>query len=114
MVAGSDCIDDMDLLRHGAIPDTVGGIRAPSTLGSFLRRFDHGNVRQLGAVHRRVLAGLAAAVPLLPGADVLAFVDVDSIQRRVFGEAKHGAAFGHAKIASKSLPVRGLNAWSPR
>ena len=99
MVAGADTIDGMDLLRHGAFPDTVGGIRAPSTLGSFLRAFDHGNVRQLAAVHRRVLVELAAQAPLLPGADTLAFIDVDSVQRRVYGGTKQGAAFGHAKIA---------------
>jgi hypothetical protein len=46
---------------------------------------------------------------LLPGADTVAFVDVDSVQRRVYGGTKQGAAFGHAKIASKSLLVRGLN-----
>jgi hypothetical protein len=109
MVAGVDTLDGMDVLRHGAIPATVGGIRAPSTLGSFLRAFNHGNVRQLAAVHRRVLAGLAAQAPLLPGADALTFIDVDSVQRRVFGGTKQGAAFGHAKIASKSLLVRGLN-----
>jgi len=109
MVAGADTIDGMDLLRHGAFPATVGGIRAPSTLGSFLRAFDHGNVRQLAAVHRRVLVELAARAPLLPGADAVAFVDVDSVQRRVYGGTKQGAAFGHAKIASKSLLVRGLN-----
>ena len=109
MVAGADTIDGMDLLRHGAFPATVGGIRAPSTLGSFLRAFDHGNVRQLAAVHRRVLVELAARTPLLPGADTVAFIDVDSVQRRVYGGTKQGAAFGHAKIASKSLLVRGLN-----
>ena len=108
MVAGADTIDGMDLLRHGAFPATVGGIRAPSTLGSFLRAFDHGNVRQLAAVHRRVLVELAARAPLLPGADTVAFIDVDSVQRRVYGGTKQGAAFGHAKIASKSLLVRGL------
>src|SRR5689334_20647458 len=59
MVTGADTIDAMDLLRHGAFPATMGGIRAPSTLGSFLRAFEHGNVRQLAAVHRRVLAELA-------------------------------------------------------
>src|SRR5918992_1595947 len=64
MLAGADSIDDMDLLRHGAIPATFGGIRAPSTLGSFLRAFDHGNVRQLAAVHRRLLARLAEQTPL--------------------------------------------------
>jgi hypothetical protein len=110
MIAGVDDIDGMDLLRHGAIPATFGGIRAPSTLGSFLRVFDHGNVRQLAAVHRRVLARLAEATPLLAGADTLAFIDVDSVQRRVYGARKQGAAFGHAKIGSKSLLVRGLNA----
>jgi hypothetical protein len=113
MVAGADTIDGMDLLRHGAIPATVGGIRAPSTLGSFLRAFDHGNVGQLAVVHRRVLTELAARTPLLPGADTVAFVemsaDVDSVQRRVYGPTKQGAAFGHTKIASKSLLVRGLN-----
>jgi hypothetical protein len=61
MIVGADSLDGMDLLRHGAIPATFGGIRAPSTLG-----------------------GCRAS--------------------------KQGAAFGHAKIASKSLLVRGLNA----
>ncbi|HEX6404623.1 MAG TPA: IS1380 family transposase [Pseudonocardiaceae bacterium] len=110
MVAGADGIDGMDLLRHGAIPATFSGIRAPSTLGSFVRAFTHGTVRQLAAVHRRVLIRLAAQTPLLPGADTLVFVDVDSVQRRVYGATKQGAAFGHAKVASKSLLVRGLNA----
>jgi hypothetical protein len=110
MVAGADDIDGMDLLRHGALPDTFGGIRAPSTLGSFLRAFDHGNVRQLARVHRRVLAGLVERVGLLPGGQELAFIDVDSTQKRVYGPKKQGARFGHTKIASKSLSVRGLNA----
>ena len=47
MAAGADSIDDMDLLRHGAMTDLFGGVRAPSTLGSFLRSFTWGNVRQL-------------------------------------------------------------------
>ncbi|HEY0803885.1 MAG TPA: IS1380 family transposase [Pseudonocardiaceae bacterium] len=110
MVAGADDIDGMDVVRHGAIPAVFGGIRAPSTLGSFLRAFDHGNVRQLAAVGRRVLAGLADRVGLLPGSEALAFIDIDSTQKRVYGPAKQGAAFGHTKIASKSLSVRGLNA----
>lgn len=109
MVAGADDIDGMDVLRHGAISATFGGIRAPSTLGSFLRAFNHGNVRQLAMVHRRVLAGLADRVALLPGGEALAFIDVDSTQKRVYGPAKQGARFGRTKIASKSLSVRGLN-----
>ena len=98
MAAGADSIDDMDLLRHGAMPDLFGGIRAPSTLGSFLRSFTWGNVLQLGKVHREFLAELADRAPLLPGKDVLAFIDIDSQQKRVYGHAKQGAAFGHTKI----------------
>jgi Transposase DDE domain group 1 len=109
MIAGADSIDDMGLLRHGAMPALFGGIRAPSTLGSFLRSFTWGNVLQLGKVHRLVLAELARRAPLLPGADVFAFVDIDSQQKRVYGYHKQGAAFGHTKIQGKSLLVRGLN-----
>src|SRR5580692_3780767 len=109
MIAGADSIDDMDLLRHGAMPALFGGIRAPSTLGSFLRVFTWGNVLQLQKVHREFLAELACRAPLLPGADVLAFLDIDSQQKRVYGHKKHGAAFGHTKIQGKSLLVRGLN-----
>jgi hypothetical protein len=62
------------------------------------------------AVARRLLAQLASAVPLLPGAGVLAFIDMDSMQKRVYGHARQGAGFGHTKIQGKSLTVRGLNA----
>jgi Transposase DDE domain group 1 len=109
MAAGADSIDDMDVLRHGAMPVLFGGIRAPSTLGSFLRAFTWGNVLQLGKVHREFLAELARRAPLLPGADVLAFLDIDSQQKRVYGHAKQGAAFGFTKIQGKGLLVRGLN-----
>ena len=109
MIGGADSIDDMDVLRHGAMPALFGGLRAPSTLGSFLRSFTWGNVLQLGKVNRLLLAGLARRTPLLPGAEVLAFVDMDSMQKRVDGRAKQGAAFGHTKIQGKSLLVRGLN-----
>ena len=68
MIAGADSIEDMDLLRHGALPALFGGIRAPSTLGSFLRAFTWGNVLQLQKVHREFLAELARRGPLLPGA----------------------------------------------
>jgi hypothetical protein len=110
MAAGADSIDDLALLRQDALADLFAGIRAPSTLGTFLRALRWGNVRQLGRVHRRLLAALTQATPLLGGAGTLAFVDLDSCQRRVFGPAKQGAAFGHTKIASRSVFVRGLNA----
>jgi Transposase DDE domain group 1 len=110
MIGGADSIDDLDLLRHGAMPVLFGGVRAPSTLGSFLRSFTWGNVLQLGKVNRELLAELARRSPLLPGKDILAFIDIDSMQKRVYGHAKQGAAFGHTKIQGKSLLVRGLNA----
>ncbi len=110
MAAGADSIDDMDVLRHGAMNALFEGVRAPSTLGTFLRSFTWGSVRQLEAVSRRMLASLAREAPLLPGREVLAFIDIDSMQKRVYGHAKQGAAFGHTKIQGKSLLVRGLNA----
>jgi hypothetical protein len=110
MAAGADSIDDLGVLRHGAMTDLFTGVRAPSTLGSFLRSFTWGNVRQLEKVSRLLLAELAARAPLLPGAGQLAFIDVDSMQKRVYGHAKQGAAFGHTKIQGKTVLVRGLNA----
>jgi hypothetical protein len=110
MAGGADSIDDLDLLRHGAMPALFGGLRAPSTLGSFLRAFTWGNVLQLGKVNRLLLAELARRAPLLPGKDTLAFIDIGSQQKRVCGHHKQGAAFGHTKIQGKSLLVRGLNA----
>ena len=47
MVAGADSIEDMGLLRHGAVRRLFAGVRAPSTLGTFLRTFTFGHVRQL-------------------------------------------------------------------
>ena len=109
MAAGADSIDDLDVLRHGAMSELFTGIRAPSTLGSFLRSFTWGNVRQLDAVARRLLAELARQAPLLPGGEVLAFIDIDATQKRVYGHAKQGAGFGHTKIQGKTVLVRGLN-----
>lgn len=113
MLAGADSIDDLDLLRHGAMPRLFTGVRAPSTLGTFLRSFTHGHVQQLDAVGTRLLAGLARQVPgLLAGADQVAYVDVDDTVREVHGYAKQGAAFGYTRqrglnvqLASVSTPA---------
>jgi hypothetical protein len=110
MAAGADSIDDMGLLRHGAMSTLFGGVRAPSTLGSHLRCYTWGNVLQLEKAGREFLAELAGRAPLLPGAGTLAFIDVDSMQKRVYGHKKQGAKFGHTKIQGKSLLIRGLNA----
>jgi hypothetical protein len=69
-----------------------------------------GNVFQLEKAGREFLAELARRAPLLPGAETLAFIDIDSMQKRVYGHKKQGARFGHTKIQGKSLLVRGLNA----
>ncbi len=109
MIAGADSIDDLDVLRHGGMTRLFGGVRAPSTLGSFLRGFTWGNVRQLEVVSRRLLAGLAAVTPVLRDAPVFAHLDIDSCQRRVYGHAKQGAGFGAAKVGGYTLRLRGLN-----
>jgi hypothetical protein len=59
MVAGADSIDDMALRRHAGMRRMLTGIRAPSTLGTFLRSSTFGHVRQLDAVASRLLIDLA-------------------------------------------------------
>jgi hypothetical protein len=103
MVAGADSIDDMPVLRHGGMRRVFTGCYAASTLGSFLRSFSFGHVRQLDAVAARFLAGLAAQTPLLAGDRQPVLVDVDDTIVEVHGYAKQGAGFGYSK-------VRGLNA----
>src|SRR5215218_974407 len=66
MVAGADSIDDMALLRHGGMGRIFARAYAPSTLGSFLRAFSFGHVRQLDAVTARFLLGLARLAGLGP------------------------------------------------
>ena len=65
MLAGADSIDDLDLLRHGGMNRLFDGVRAPSTLGTFLRSFTHGHVQQLDAAGANLLAGLARNLPAL-------------------------------------------------
>ena len=56
-LAGGDCIDDADVLRTGGTAQTLGCVvKAPSTLGTFLRSFRWGHVRQLDRVSRELLA----------------------------------------------------------
>src|SRR5215207_1185154 len=103
MVCGADSIDDMDLLRHGGMGRLFDGVRAPSTLGTFLRCFTFGHVRQLDAVAAGLLARLAAATPVMPDADQLVLVDIDDTVRQTYGYAKQGAGRGYTGI-------KGLNA----
>ena len=116
MVAGADSIDDMALLRHGGMGRVFSRAYAPSTLGSFLRAFTFGHVRQLDAIASRFLIAVAGLTRLLdvttgPAAvntddhDEVAYalLDVDDTIIEVHGHAKQGAGFGYSG-------VRGLNA----
>ena len=118
MVAGADSIDDMALLRHGGMGRVFARAYAPSTLGSFLRAFTFGHVRQLDAVASRMLIRLADRAPLVVapvddagerggggenGNGGYVLVDVDDTIVEVHGHAKQGAGFGYSG-------VRGLNA----
>jgi hypothetical protein len=94
MALGADCIEDCDLLRSGQTAAVLGHrVAAPSTLGTFLRAFTFGHVRQLDRVladslHRAWAAGAG------PGSDRLV-VDVDSFVGEVHGYDKQGAGFGY-------------------
>ncbi|MFT4085326.1 MAG: IS1380 family transposase [Nocardioides sp.] len=110
MVAGADSIDDMALLRHGGMGRIFAKAYAPSTLGSFLRSFTFGHVRQLDAIASRFLIAIAGLTRLLGAASTVepdttgyALVDVDDTIIEVHGHAKQGAGFGYSG-------VRGLNA----
>jgi Transposase DDE domain group 1 len=113
MVTGADSIEDMDRLRHTGNGVVFDQIRAPSTLGTFLRALTHGHVQQLNAVLRQTLIALAQRALLLPGAEEVVFVDLDSTHRQVYGYAKQGAAVGrlkgkktlHPLIATASTPI---------
>jgi len=110
MVAGADSIEDMAVLRHGAMGKVFDRPYAPTTLGSFLRAFTFGHVRQLDAIASRFLGNLARLAPLLPDAVTAdednggyVFVDVDDTIIEVHGYAKQGSGYGYSG-------VRGINA----
>ncbi|MBH5144308.1 MULTISPECIES: IS1380 family transposase [Rhodococcus erythropolis group] len=102
MVAGADSIADMTLLRHGAMKTLFDRPYAPSTLGSFLREFTFGHVRQLDAVASRFLCHLAEKTPIVDRADGRAMIDIDDSIIEVHGHSKQGSSYGYSG-------VRGLN-----
>lgn len=96
MVLGADCIDDCALLRVGRTRRLLGGwLPAPSTLGTFLRAFTFGHVRQLDRVLDQTLrrAWRAGAGP----GDERLVIDVDSFVGEVHGYRKEGVGFGYTK-----------------
>jgi len=94
MLLGADCIDDCAILRAGDTERVLGHrAMAPSTLGTFLRSFNFGYVRQLDQV-LGVLLGRAWAAGAGPG-DKRLVIDVDSFVGEVHGDAKQGAGYGY-------------------
>src|SRR6266545_4942576 len=94
MLAGGDCIDDADLLRCGATSQVLGHrVMAPSTLGTFLRSFTFGHVRQLDRLTEQIM-GRAWAAGAGPG-DGPMTMDLDSTVCQVHGYHKQGAAYGY-------------------
>lgn len=97
MLAGGDCIEDADVLRSGATEAVLPHkVMAPSTLGTFLRSFTFGHVRQLDKVSERILerAWRAGAGP----GDGPMTIDVDSTICEVAGYGKQGAAYGYTRV----------------
>ena len=96
MLAGGDCIDDMDVLRAGSTGLVLGhDVMAPSTLGTFLRAFTFGHVRQLDSVLDQTLAR-AWAAGAGPGEERLV-IDIDSFIGEVCGYKKQGTGYGYTK-----------------
>jgi hypothetical protein len=99
MLVGGDCIDDADLLRCGQTASVLGHrVMAPSTLGTFLRSFTFGHVRQLDRLAEQVL-GRAWAAGAGPG-DGPMTIDLDSTVCEVHGYHKQGAAYGYTHWTS--------------
>jgi hypothetical protein len=96
MLAGADCIDDADVLRTGQTAWVLGHrVMAPSTLGTFLRSFTFGHIRQLDRVAETILAK-AWAAGAGPG-DAPMTIDVDSTICEVHGHHKQGACYGYTR-----------------
>jgi Transposase DDE domain group 1 len=96
LVAGGDCIDDVELLRCGSTGSVLGHrVMAASTVGTWLRSFTFGHVRQLDKVTSEIL-GRAWAAGAGPGDGPLV-VDVDSTICEVHGYHKQGACYGYTR-----------------
>jgi hypothetical protein len=96
LLAGGDCIDDVNLLHAGSTAKIVGhDTVAASTVGTWLRELTFGHIRQLDAVTETALrrAWQAGAGP----GDAAMFIDIDSTICEVHGDAKQGAAYGYTR-----------------
>ena len=97
MLLGADSIDGCDVLRSGRTRRLLGvRVMAPSTLGTFLRAFTFGHVRQLDRVLGQAL-GRAWRAGAGPGEGRLV-IDVDSFVGQVYGRLKHGTSRGYTHV----------------
>src|SRR6266487_823097 len=97
ILAGGDSTDDADVLRSGATQQVLAHrVMAPSTLGTFLRSFTFGHVRQLDKVAEAAL-GRAWMAGAGPGDEPMT-IDLDSTICEVHGHHKGGAAYGHTRV----------------
>lgn len=97
MIAGASCIDDADILRSGATKEVLlHKVMAPSTIGTFLRSFSFGHVRQLDKL-AEVLLRRAWSFGRGPGENDRT-IDIDSTICPVHGDHKAGAGFGYTKV----------------
>ena len=110
MAAGADSIDDMGLLRHGAMEHAVRRDPRPVHARLVPARLHLGKRQPAEQGPPGVPGGPRRAGAAAARRGTLAFIDVDSTQKRVYGYQKQGAKFGHTKIQGKSLLVKGLNA----
>ena len=96
-IVGGDCIDDADVLRSGCSEMLVNHkVMAPSTLGTFLRSFTYGNVRQLDKLFSELLKR-ASGFGILPKNEDIT-LDVDSTICELYGKNKEGASYGYTKV----------------
>lgn len=97
MIVGASCIDDADVLRAGSTASVLSHrVMAPSTLGTFLRGFTFGHVRQLDRVSETLMTR-AWALGADPGEEPMT-IDMDSTVCEVHGKQKGGASYGYTKV----------------
>lgn len=100
LMSGASCIDDADVLRSGATSSVLSHrVMAPSTLGTLLRRFTFGHVRQLDHVSELIMTR-ARSLGAGPGAEPLT-IDVDSTICEVYGTQKEGAGYGDSQCIGR-------------
>jgi hypothetical protein len=101
MVAGAECIDHCDVLRSGSTGSVLGhDVMAPSTLGTFLRSFTFGHVRQLDSFSEPMLTGAwdFGAGPGHAPMTIDIDIDIDSTIQQVYGKRRQGAAYGYTGV----------------